>query len=91
MRGFLIRLVAYALPLYLAFHFANGWWSSDGLDAIDALRVPHDVGNAVLTVAPFVLALAGFGRLRGLAVFLACFLTAAALTAPFAYARIAGI
>jgi hypothetical protein len=42
-------------------------------------------------VAPPALAIIGFGALRRVAIFVAAFLIGAALTAPFACARFAGV
>lgn len=90
MIGFLIRLVGYALLLQGTARTAQNIWSVHGLDVYPALQSLHDGGWQVLTVAPFVLALIGIGALRGIAVFVAFALAGAALTAPFALARLVG-
>ena len=43
----------------------------------------------IATLAPFVLAIFGFGALRNVAMFIAMYIAGAALTAPFALARLA--
>jgi len=90
MTGFVVRLIGYALLLGVASRIAQTLWSNDGLDEIAALQQFHDAGVVVLLVAPLVLALVGFGRLRALGVFTACFLAGAALTAPYVCARVIG-
>jgi hypothetical protein len=90
MLGFVIRLIGYALLLGFSARLASTLWSRDGLDAIVALQPFHDQGILALYVAAVVLALIGFGRLRALAIFVGFFLAGAALTAPFAIARVAG-
>ena len=90
MFGFFIRLVGYAFLLGLATWFSETLWSDYGLDGIAALQPFHDAGILTLRVAPLVLALAGIGRLRDVAVFAGFFLAGAALTAPFVCARVAG-
>lgn len=90
MAGFILRLVAYALLLGAAFRFASYEWSLNGLDNVAALQPLHDGGVTALGVAPLVLALFGFGRLRDAAVFVAFALAGAAISAPFAIARVAG-
>jgi hypothetical protein len=89
--GFLIRLVGYALALGIAARIAAGLWVQFGLDGSIGLQPLHDAGVEVLLGAPLALALFGFGALRGPALFIATFLIGAALTAPFACARFAGI
>jgi hypothetical protein len=89
MLGFLIRLVGYVLLLQLASRVAQQLWAQYGLDNVALLQPLHDDGVLVLLVAPVVLALVGFGALRGAAVFVGFALAAAALTAPFALARFA--
>jgi hypothetical protein len=89
--GFLIRLVAYALVLGAVSRIAGALWVNEGLDGSILLQPLHDVGVEVLAIAPLFLALLGFGALRAAALFVAAFLVGAALTAPFACARFAGL
>ena len=89
MAGFIIRLVGYALLLELSSRFAQQLWVQNGLDNVASLQTLHDDGILALWIAPFVLALFGFGALRTTAIFLGFALAAAALTAPFALARFA--
>lgn len=89
MLGFVIRLIGYALLLGFAARLADELWGRDGLDRIGALQSFHDHGMLLLYVAAVVLALVGFGRWRTLAIFAGFFLAGAALTAPFAIARVA--
>jgi hypothetical protein len=89
--GFLVRLVAYALTLGIAARIASALWVQQGLDDVSELQPFHDLGFEVLVIAPLVLALFGFGPLRRLAIFIAALLIGAALTAPFAAARFAGV
>jgi hypothetical protein len=89
--GFLVRLVGYALVLGVVARIAAALWVQFGLDGSIALQPFHDLGVEVLVIAPLGLALFGFGVLRGPALFIAAFLIGAALTAPFACARFAGI
>jgi hypothetical protein len=91
MIGFIIRLVGYVVLLGVVTRVALVWGSQYGLDEVAALQRFHDDGIAVLLVAPIVLALIGFGRLRDLAVFIGFFLVGAALTAPLVCARVAGV
>jgi hypothetical protein len=91
MVGFIVRLVGYALLLGLASRFAQSQWSSSGLESVAPLEHFHDVGVTGLLVAPVVLALAGIGRLRPLAVFVGAFLAGAAVTAPYVCARMANL
>jgi len=88
--GFLIRLVGYALVLGIVARIASVLWVHYGLDGSIELQPLHDLGVEVLVAAPLVLAVLGFGPLRQAAVFIAGFLAAAALTAPFVCARFAG-
>ncbi len=90
MRGFIVRLVGYAVLLGVVGYAAQSWWTAGGLDAFDALRPLHDDGMRVLLVAPVLLALVGFGRLRAPAIFAAWFIAGAALTAPWVCARVVG-
>jgi hypothetical protein len=89
--GFVIRLVAYELVLGIAARVAAALWDRYGLDGAIALQPLHDAGAGVLIGAPVVLAVLGIGVLRPAAVFVAAFLVGAALTAPFACARFAGL
>jgi hypothetical protein len=89
--GFIVRLVGYALVLGIVARIAAALWVHLGLDGSIELQPFHDIGVEVLIVAPLVLALFGFGALRQVAVFVAAFLIGAALIAPFACARFAGI
>jgi hypothetical protein len=91
MLGFLIRLIGYALLLGVSTRIAAAIWSRDGLDGVAGLQPFHDAAIIVLAVAAVVLALVGFGRLRAPAIFIGFFLAAAAVTAPFAIARVAGM
>jgi hypothetical protein len=59
------------------------------LDGSVTLQPFHDAGITTLVIAPIVLALLGVGPLRALAVGVAAFLAAAALTAPFAFVHAA--
>jgi hypothetical protein len=86
--AFVIRLVGYALLIGIPVRIAEYFWQRATLDQIDALHGPHDIATAAATIAPFVLALFGYGALRNAAVFLAMYLAGAALTAPFAFARL---
>ena len=88
--GFIVRLLGYALVLGIVSRVAEWLWVGRGLDASSTLQTFHDTGVTTLVVAPLVLALVGFGVLRPVAVFIAAFLVGAALTAPFALARLAG-
>ena len=90
MIAFLIRLVGYGLVLGVASRIAQSVWLQDGLDAVGALQNFHDRGVTLLLIAPIVLALLGVGPLRRAAIFVAFALAAAALTAPFALARVVG-
>ena len=90
MGAFFVRLVGYALLLGVSYRVAQTWWSSDGLDGVAALQPLHDAGVFTLLLAPVILALAGAGRLRALAIFVAFALAGAAVTAPLVLARVAG-
>lgn len=90
MIAFVIRLVGYALLLGAASRIAQTLWSAHGLDGVAGLQTFHDDGVSALLFAPIVLALAGVGLLRPLAIFVAFALAGAALTAPFAVARVVG-
>jgi len=88
--GFFIRLVAYAVVLGIVSRVAEALWVQHGLDGSIALQPFHDAGITTLVIAPVVLALVGAGPLRVAAIFVAAFLIGAALTAPFACARLVG-
>ena len=90
MANFILRLLGYALLLQIASRAAQSMWLHYGLEDVRRLQHFHDLGTTGLLVAPLVLALLGVGVLRSAAVFAACFLAGAALTAPFVCARIAG-
>jgi hypothetical protein len=85
--AYVVRLVGYALLIGIPVRIAEYFWLRAGLDQVDALHSPHDIAGATATIAPFVLAVFGFGALRNVAVFIAMSLAGAALTAPFAFAR----
>lgn len=87
--GFIIRLVGYALLIGIPYRLAEYFWQRSALDQVDMLKPAHDTAIAVMTIAPAVLAVFGFGALRRLAIFIAFYLAGAALTAPFAFARFA--
>ena len=87
--GFIVRLAAYAILLGVAARLAQYLWDQRGLGDVVMLQSLHDTAVAVLALAPIVLALVGIGPLRPLAIFVAWFLVGAALTAPFAFARLA--
>jgi len=89
--GFFIRLVAYAIVLGAVARVAEHFWVQRGLDGSIALQPFHDAGITTLVIAPVVLAILGFGPLRAAAIFVGAFLVGAALTAPFACARFAGV
>jgi hypothetical protein len=89
--AFVIRLVGYALLLGVASRVMDTLWSSEGLDGVRRLQHFHDVALTALLVAPVVLAVIGFGRLRGIALFCGFYLAGAAVTAPFVCARVAGL
>lgn len=89
--GFLVRLVGYALAFGITARIASALWVQYGLDGVFELQRFHDLGFEVLVIAPLPLALLGFGPLRRLALFIAALLIGAALTAPFAAARFAGV
>ena len=89
--AFIIRLVGYGLLVGVPYRIAEYFWLREGLDQVDVLRAPHDQAALVMFVAPVLLALFGFGTLRQLAMFVALFLAGAALTAPFAFARLAPV
>jgi hypothetical protein len=86
--AFVIRLVGYALLIGVPYRIAEYFWERASLDQVDVLRAPHDLAVAILLIAPIVIAFFGFGRLRQTAVFIALYLAGAALTAPFAFARL---
>lgn len=87
--AYIVRLVGYALLVGAPARAAEYFWNQKGLDRVNDLQAPHDSATLVLLIAPFVLAVFGYGRLRPAAVFVALYLAGAALTAPFAFARLA--
>jgi hypothetical protein len=87
--AFVVRLVGYALLIGIPVRIAEYFWERAALDQVDVLRPLHDAGALTVTIVPFVLALFGFGALRNAAIFVAMYIAAAALTAPFALARLA--
>lgn len=91
MIGFVIRLIGWVLLLGCTARFADAVWTRDGLAGIAGLQGFHDAGMIALLGAPLVLAVLGFGPLRALTMFAGFFLAGAALTAPFAIARVAGV
>jgi hypothetical protein len=91
MLQFFFRLVGYALLLGIASRIAQTLWTANGLDQLASMQPLHDGGLVTLAIAPFVLALAGFGALRDVCVFVGCALAGAAITAPFVIARVAGV
>jgi hypothetical protein len=92
MAGFVVRLLGYTLLLQVASRAAQSMWLQDGLESVRRLQHFHDLGTTGLLFAPLVLAVVGsIAPLRSLAVFAAFFLAAAALTAPFVCARVAGL
>lgn len=91
MTAFIVRLIAYAVTLGIVSRVAQTMWSAAGLDQLPALHPFHDGGVTVLLVAPVALAVIGVRALRPLAIFVACFLAGAAVTAPIVCARAAGI
>lgn len=87
---FIIRLVAYAVVLGIASRVAEWLWVAHGFEGSALLAPLHDNAITVLSISPLVLAVFGVGFLRPVAVFVAAFLCGAALTAPFALARVIG-
>lgn len=87
--AFVVRLVGYALLIGIPVRLAEYFWVRAALDQVESLRPSHDIATATATIAPFVLAVFGYGALRNVAVFLALYIAGAALTAPFAFARLA--
>jgi hypothetical protein len=88
--GFLIRLVGYAIVFGVVARLAEYLWVRQALDGSIVLQPLHDAGITTLVIAPIVLALVGVGPLRPVAIFVAAYLIGAALTAPFAVARLVG-
>jgi len=86
--GYIMRLVGYALVVGIPARIAEWLWEQKHVDAVDQLQGPHSTATLVLEIAPFLLALFGFGRLRNLAVFIALVIDGALITAPFAFARL---
>jgi hypothetical protein len=87
--AYVVRLVGYALVIGIPVRIAEYFWVRGTLDQVDALRPLHDIATLTATIAPFVLGIFGFGALRNAAVFIALYIAGAALTAPFAFARLA--
>jgi hypothetical protein len=87
--AYIVRLVGYALLIGIPVRIAEYFWQRATLDQVDLLSLPHSIAAATATIAPFVLAVFGFGALRNAAIFVATALAGAALTAPFALARLA--
>jgi hypothetical protein len=87
--AFVVRLVGYALLIGIPVRIAEYFWIRASLDQVDTLQAPHALATLTATVAPFVLAIFGFGALRNVAMFIAMYIAGAALTAPFALARLA--
>lgn len=87
--AFIVRLVGYGLLIGVPDRIAQYVWERAGLDRVDVLQQPHDTASLVLLIAPFAIALVGYGRMRPVAMFIALYLAGAALTAPFAFARLA--
>jgi len=87
--AYIVRLVGYALLIGVPVRIAEFFWQRATLDHVGPLGLPHTIAATVATVTPFVLAVFGFGALRNAAVFVATCIAAAALTAPFALARLA--
>jgi hypothetical protein len=87
--SYIVRLVGYALVLGIPGRISEYLWERAALDGVDVLRAPHDAAMTIVIVTPFVLALFGYGVFRRPAVFIAMYLAGAALTAPFALARLA--
>lgn len=88
--AFVIRLVVYAFVLGGSGRLAEWLWTERGLDGVLALEQEHAFAAAAVALAPAVLALIGTGPLRYVAAGIAGFLAGAVLTAPFAFARLAG-
>jgi hypothetical protein len=86
--AFIVRLVGYALLIGIPVRIAEFFWLREALDQVEALHPLHDLATVTAIVAPFVLGIFGFGALRNVAVFIALFIAGAALTAPFAFARL---
>jgi hypothetical protein len=87
--AFVVRLVGYALLIGIPVRLAEYFWVRAALDQVESLRSSHDIAAVTATIAPFILAVFGYGALRNVAVFLALYIAGAALTAPFALARFA--
>jgi hypothetical protein len=90
MANFIVRIFCYGVLIGIASRLGQLEWTANGLDAYVQLVPLHDAAVPALIVAPIALALVGFGRLHGLCVFAGCFIAGAAITAPFAIARVAG-
>jgi hypothetical protein len=89
--AFIIRLVGYGLLVGVPAKVAQYFWERKGLDQVDVLRAPHDQAVIALFAATILISLFGYGRLRQPAIFIAFYLAGAALTAPFAFARLAPV
>ncbi len=87
--AFIVRLVGYALLVGAPARIGEYYWERGGLDQAQVLQSGHALAITIVIVTPIVLAFFGFGRLRPVAVFIAMYLGFAALTAPFALARLA--
>ncbi len=87
--AFIIRLVGYALLVGIPARIAEYFWERAALDQAEPLQSSHDIAVTVVLIAPFILALIGFGPLRRAAIFVALYIAGAVLTAPFAFARFA--
>ena len=85
--SYLIRLVGYAIIFGIATRIADFLWVQDGLEALDQLQGWHDEGVSVMTWAPIVVAFISLLAPR-IALFLAFLAIGAALSAPYAFARI---
>lgn len=90
MGGFFVRLIGYALLLGGSENVAQHLWTAHGLDQYFNLQAFHDNGVHALVAAAVICSLFGFGWMRRPAIFVAFLLAAAALTAPFALARVLG-
>jgi hypothetical protein len=89
--AFIIRIVGYGLLVGAPARIAQYFWERKGLDHVDVLRAPHDQAVIALFAVTILISLFGYGRLRQPAIFIAFYLAGAALTAPFAFARLAPV
>ncbi len=85
--SFVIRLVGYAVLLGVAARIADYYWLANALDQVPEAQRWHDAGFTILAIAPLVLALVA-PIIRRLTFGIAIALAAAAVTAPFAFARL---